>query len=80
MKEWLTPPHLKLSRTSVRSCLLFMKTLAIEEIKYLEDVKLIAKNIVRIQNRLYETITTKNRQLLSGIDGLVYLEKDGTNA
>lgn len=58
--------------------LLFMKTLAIEKEKYLKDVKLIVQNFINKQNQLYEKINSQNKQLLSEIEGLAYIEKSGT--
>jgi hypothetical protein len=57
--------------------LLFMKTLAIEKEKYLKDVMLIVQGFVNKQNQLYKKITTQNKQLLEGIEGIVYIEKTG---
>ncbi len=57
--------------------LLFMKTLAIEEKKYLDDVKLIAHKLASTQSELYKKIAVQNKQILSEIKGLAYLEMNG---
>ncbi len=55
--------------------LLFMKTLAINEEKYINDVKLIVQDILKKQNELYEEISSKNRQLLGGVNNIIYIER-----
>lgn len=55
--------------------LLFMKGLAIEEEKYLNDVKLITGHILNEQNKLHKMVVSENTQLLSGVNGVVYIEK-----
>lgn len=57
--------------------LLFMKTLAIEEAKCLNDVKLITQKLASNQHELYKKIAVQNKRILSGIVGLVFLEKNG---
>lgn len=55
--------------------LLFMKTLAIEKEKYLNDIKLIVQNIIHTQNKLYESVDSQNKRLIDGIRGITYIEK-----
>lgn len=55
--------------------LLFMKALAVEKEKYLNDVKLIVKQILNDQSKLYPKVNISNQNLLSKINGVLYLEK-----
>ena len=56
--------------------LLFMKTLAIEEAKYLDDVKLITHKLASNQRELYKKIAAQNKHILERIENLIYLEKE----
>lgn len=56
--------------------LLFMKTLAIEEVKYFEDVKLITQKLATNQSELCKKIAAQNKHILERIENLIYLEKE----
>lgn len=58
--------------------LLFMKTLAIEEEKYLDDVKLITRKLTNAQSEFYKKIAAQNKHILDRIENLIYLEKEGS--
>ena len=55
--------------------LLFTKALAMKEPKYLEDTKLIVADIIKIQEKRYTEIESRNKELLQKITGITYIEK-----
>ena len=57
--------------------LLFMKALALQKEKYLKDTQLIAQRILRSKYEQYDSARARADALLSGVRGIVYLEKTG---
>ncbi len=57
--------------------LLVMKSFAMKQAKYLKDVELIVDDMLKRQSRRYAGISAQNKELLSGIKKITYLEKVG---